>query len=124
MSQEPPLPHYLVQFTRKKEFCVRLNAPNGDLLLYCMVYATHSLALAAVANVRSLAPIESRYQRTNSARARFSYRLRDAAGLIVGRGDVHLTAVLRDAAIRASMAHGPGARLADLTSPIGASPTA
>jgi len=96
------------------QFRYRLKAGNGEIILASEGYTTKANAENGIASVRTNAPIDSRYERKQSA-AGYTFVLKAANGEPIGHSEVYSSAQGRDKGIESVKENAPDAKVVDLT---------
>ncbi len=86
-------------------FCFRLVADNGTSLLMTTTWPSKAQALQTVGEIRSHAPFEDRYARSDAG-GLYTFSLHSSKNGVLARGEVFTSARERDLAIAIVQANG------------------
>jgi uncharacterized protein YegP (UPF0339 family) len=100
---------------KANEFRFRLKAGNGQTILASEGYSAKSGCSNGINSVKSNAPDDARYERKQTASAKYKFNLKSTNGQVIGTSESYETASARDNGIESVKSNAPTADIVDLT---------
>ena len=97
------------------EFRFRLKAGNGENILASEGYTAKASAENGIESVKENAPKEERYEKKETAAAKYMFNLKASNGQVIGTSQSYESTSGRDNGIESVKTNAPGARVEDLT---------
>ncbi|MFY2825169.1 YegP family protein [Ruegeria sp. MALMAid1280] len=97
------------------EYRFRLKAGNGEIILSSEGYVQKAGAENGVSSVKTNAPNDARYERTETKSGGHRFNLKASNGQVIGASESYTSASGRDNGIESVKRNAPEARVEDLT---------
>ncbi len=106
---------FIIKKRTNGEYQFNLQADNGKNILTSEGYSNRAGCDGGIESVKKNAPDNSRYEKRESANAKFYFNLKATNGQVIGTSEMYETAENRDEGIEAVMRVAPGASVTDQT---------
>jgi hypothetical protein len=97
------------------EFRFRLKAGNGQIILASEGYKQRASAENGIDSVRTNAPDDARYERSETKNGKYRFNLKATNGQVIGTSESYESSSSRDNGIESVKTNAPSAALEDLT---------
>ena len=97
------------------KFMFNLKAGNGQVILTSQMYESKASALQGIESVKTNAPQDDRFERTEATSGQPYFNLKAANGLVIGRSQTYSSVSAMENGIESVKSHAPDAALKDMT---------
>ena len=99
---------------KRGEFCFRLKASNGEIILASESYKAKSGCKNGIASVQKNCKDANCYVAKDTKNGKYRFNLRSRNNQVIGTSQNYKTEKSRDAGIASVKKHAPGAKIEDL----------